>query len=193
MRLYIRDTAKSATKNSPSNEEWTFRNGVYLYRNLFQYLSSAPYLQNFNWLQTRVRKLPNRVYFLRSRRRGMVRDSIVLLPYLLSLPLSVFSLKLHPPQKYHCSNIQNGDVHCGTLEWAQCGSCVAARACCDLQLIRDFFKICRTPKIKSRGDGRGFANRCACKIRYRLAAAWRRPDIERRNDRGISIDLQNLE
>jgi len=37
------------------------------------------------------------------------------------------------------------------LEWAQCGSCVAARACCDLQLVRDFFKICRTPKIMSRG------------------------------------------
>lgn len=121
-------------------------------RNLFQYLSSAPYLQNFNWLQTRVRKLPNRVYFLHSlRRRGMARDPIVLLSFLLSLPLSVFSLKLHPPRKYHCSNIQNGDVHCGTLEWAQCGSCVAARACCDLQLIRDFFKICGTPKIKSGG------------------------------------------
>lgn len=68
----------------------------------------------------------------------------------------VFSLKLHPPRKYHCSNIQNGDVHCGTLEWAQCGSYVAARACCDFQLARDFFKICRTPKIKSgRGEGMG--------------------------------------
>lgn len=99
----------------------------------------------------------------------MARDSIVLLPFLPSLPLPVFSLKLHPPQKYHCSNIQNGDVHCGTLEWAQCGSCVAARACCDLQLIRDFFKICRTPKIKSTRMRRrgGLVNRrCACNFRY---------------------------
>lgn len=88
-------------------------------------------------------KLPSKVYPLLCppRKRDRARDPLsVPHPRFLSLRAGhVFSLKLHPPQKYHCSNIQNGDVHCGTLEWAQCGSCVAARACCDLQLVRDFF------------------------------------------------------
>lgn len=118
------------------------------------------------------RKLPSKVYPLPENalpegERGIESDSIVL-PVATDPPAPrpareprVFSLKLHPPQKYHCSNIQNGDVHCGTLEWAQCGSCVAARACCDLQLVRDdsslslsvslVFKIGTLSKNKIRG------------------------------------------
>lgn len=106
------------------------------------------------------------------------------------LSLSQFSLKLHPPQKYHCSNIQNGDVHCGRLEWAQCGSCVTARACYDLQLIRDFFKICRMPKIKS---GRWERIRKQVYVQPSIWLGRGGQNIERCNDRGISIDLQNLE
>jgi len=129
--------------------------GMHLYRGLLRYLSAARYRRNFNWSR-RTRAANYRAKFVPAARgagRAPARDPLSLSrpprPGVAVRASHVFSSRLHPPRKCHCSNIQNGDVHCGAAEWATMWflCCRRARAATYNSSVI-LFKSAVTPKIE---------------------------------------------